>query len=338
MNTNTYSVVTEGLTKKYRSYKKESGFLGSVKSIFHREYQEKIAVNSFDLKIPKGKIVGLLGPNGAGKTTLMKMFTGIIVPSHGEIKIAGHSPSKREIDFRKKIALVMGQKSQLWWDIPAMDSFELLQRYYELDHAYFKKRISEMAELLNVTSLLNTHIRKLSLGERMKMELMASLLHKPEVLFLDEPTIGLDLVAQENIRAFIKNYHEKNESTIIVTSHYMADVQELCEDIVLIFNGKKGFDGPLEKFETILGNEKSLNFTFSEPIVHTSDLLSGLDPKWNGSRTSLNLRVPESRLIEVTEHILKEYRPIEFGTEKTPIERVMKTLMESPEILNEKNS
>ena len=217
--------------------------MGSVKSIFHREYQEKIAVNSFDLKIPKGKIVGLLGPNGAGKTTLMKMFTGIIVPSHGEIKIAGHSPSKREIEFRKKIALVMGQKSQLWWDIPAMDSFELLQRYYELDHAYFKKRISEMAELLNVTSLLNTHIRKLSLGERMKMELMASLLHKPEVLFLDEPTIGLDLVAQENIRAFIKNYHEKNESTIIVTSHYMADVQELCEDIVLIFNGKKGFDG-----------------------------------------------------------------------------------------------
>ena len=152
MSTNTYSVVTEGLSKKYRSYKKESGFLGSVKSIFHREYLDKIAVNSFDLKIPKGKIVGLLGPNGAGKTTLMKMFTGIIVPSHGEIKIAGHTPSEREIEFRKKIALVMGQKSQLWWDIPAMDSFELLQRYYELDHAYFKKRISEMAELLNVTS------------------------------------------------------------------------------------------------------------------------------------------------------------------------------------------
>ena len=265
----------------------------------------------------------------------MKMFTGIIVPSHGEIKIAGHSPSKERSSLEKRLLWSWGKNPnfggtfQRW--IALNSSKDIMSSIMPTS-----KRISEMAELLNVTSLLNTHIRKLSLGERMKMELMASLLHKPEVLFLDEPTIGLDLVAQENIRAFIKNYHEKNESTIIVTSHYMADVQELCEDIVLIFNGKKGFDGPLEKFETILGNEKSLNFTFNQPIVHTSDLLNGFDPKWDGSRTSLNLRVPESKLIEVTEHVLKEYRPIEFGTEKTPIERVMKTLMESPEILNEK--
>ena len=173
----------------------------------------------------------------------MKMFTGIIVPSRGELTVCGHIPSRREKEFRKKIALVMGQKSQLWWDIPAMDSFRLLQKYYEIEPAPFKRRMDELVEYLQVKNLLQIHVRKLSLGERMKLELMASLLHRPEIIFLDEPTIGLDLMAQENIRAFIKKYHQEHRCTLLLTSHYMADVEALCERLIFMFNGRSTSTG-----------------------------------------------------------------------------------------------
>ncbi|MEE3080231.1 MAG: ATP-binding cassette domain-containing protein, partial [Bdellovibrionota bacterium] len=242
-------IKADKLSKRFTTYKKEPGISGAIKSFYKRDPIHKFAVQDFDLDINSGEIIGLLGPNGAGKTTLMKMFTGIIVPSSGLIEVAGHIPSKREKSFRKKIALVMGQKSQLWWDIPALDSFLLLQKYYEVSDDKFHKKINEMGEMLGVTELFHTHVRKLSLGERMKLELMASLLHEPEVLFLDEPTIGLDLVAQENIRNFIKEYHQENKLTVILTSHYMQDVQALCKDLVLIAGGKKAFDGPIKEFE-----------------------------------------------------------------------------------------
>ena len=327
-----FAIYSQNLRKSFRSYKKQSGFSGSIKSIFKREYTEKNAVQSFDLEIPRGKIIGLLGPNGAGKTTLMKMFTGIIVPTSGELRILGHNPWDREKEFRKKIALVMGQKSQLWWDIPALDGLELLQKYYEIDQKDFKDKVERMSSLLNVQELLNVQIRKLSLGERMKMELMASLLHSPEIIFLDEPTIGLDLIAQENIRKFIKSYHEKNQCTIILTSHYMADVQALCEDLVLIFDGKKGFDGNIHDFEKILGVEKNISFSFKEPTV-LDDYLKQFDPKWNESNTTVSLRVPLHQVQQVGVYTLQNFSPIEFNTEKMPIERVMKTLMERPDLL-----
>ena len=329
---NKYAIYANNLSKKFVSYKKASGFKGSVKSIFNREYQEKYAVNGFNLEIEKGKIIGLLGPNGAGKTTLMKMFTGIIVPSDGELQVLGKNPWERDKELRKKIALVMGQKSQLWWDIPALDSLELLQKYYEVPEEKFKARLQMMSEMLGVTELLHVQIRKLSLGERMKMELMASLLHDPEVLFLDEPTIGLDLIAQENMRKFIKDYHEKTGCTIILTSHYMADVQALCEDLVLIFNGKKRFDGKIHDFEKILGVEKNISFTFRAPISD-DEFLSQFDPKWNEIKTSLSLRVPMDMVNEVGKYVLSNFSPTEFNTEKMPIERVMKALMERPDLL-----
>src|SRR5690606_35893830 len=202
------------------------------------------------------------GPNGAGKTTLMKMFTGIVVPSHGELQVLGYRPFDREKDFRKRIALVMGQKSQLWWDIPAMDSLLLIKAYYEIPNDAFNERVEEMASLLGVKELLHVHVRKLSLGERMKLELMASLMHRPDILFLDEPTIGLDLVAQDAIRSFIKSYHERYKPTVILTSHYMQDVQALCSRLVLIMDGKKTFDGAIKDFEKILGSDKTVTFTF----------------------------------------------------------------------------
>lgn len=321
------------LTKSFRSFKKQDGVMGSLKSLFHRDYQIKNAVANFDLNIEKNQIIGLLGPNGAGKTTLMKMFTGIIVPSSGELIINGHKPSERSKDFRKKIALVMGQKSQLWWDIPAMDSFQLLKRYYEIDEKTFNEKIENMSTMLNVKSLLNIHVRKLSLGERMKLELMASLLHSPDILFLDEPTIGLDLVAQDKIREFIKKYYEENDVSIIITSHYMADVEKLCERLVLVLDGKKGYDGNIENFTKILGTEKSVNFTFNQKVKIDS-FLNQFNPIFKNDQKELEIQVAEEKLREVSSHIISHYPVISFQTEKLPIEKVMKTIMNNPELIN----
>ncbi|WP_417336729.1 ABC transporter ATP-binding protein [Halobacteriovorax marinus] len=329
-------IQTDKLTKSFKSYKKKPGFKGSIESLYKRDYTIKHAVEGFDLDIPDGQIVGLLGPNGAGKTTLMKMFTGIIVPSGGEINVLGHNPSEREKDFRKKIALVMGQKSQLWWDIPAMDSFLLLQKYYEIEEEEFKEKIEHMSTILEVKDLLHIHVRKLSLGERMKMELMASLLHSPEVIFLDEPTIGLDLVAQESIRKFIKDYHQKNQCTIILTSHYMADVQELCSRIVLILKGKKAYDGAIGEFEKILGHEKRVSFIFKSKVDREDQLFTKFKPEWSQGDLKVELLIPEEELREVSAEIITKFDVSDFNTEILPIEKVMKTLMSNPEILSVK--
>ncbi len=328
-------IKADKLTKKFTTYKKEPGLSGAIKSFYQRDAIHKYAVKDFDLDIKSGEIIGLLGPNGAGKTTLMKMFTGIIVPSSGEIVVAGHVPSKREKAFRKKIALVMGQKSQLWWDIPALDSFLLLQKYYEVPDSKFNKKINEMGEMLGVTELFDVHVRKLSLGERMKLELMASLLHEPEVLFLDEPTIGLDLIAQENIRNFIKEYHEENNLTVILTSHYMQDVQALCKDLVLIAGGEKAFDGPLKSFEKVLGHKKSVYFTFKDAISLDDQFFKEKDVQVLKGGREIELKIDESDLRDLSSHIIQNYPVIDFHTEKIPIEKVMKSIMKNPEILNQ---
>jgi ABC-2 type transport system ATP-binding protein len=280
-----------------------------------------------------GEIIGLLGPNGAGKTTLMKMFTGIIVPSSGTLEVLGYRPHERDKEFRKKISLVMGQKSQLWWDIPAMDSFLLLQKYYEIPKKNFNERVAYLSDLLEVKKYLHIHVRKLSLGERMKLELMASLLHDPEIIFLDEPTIGLDLLAQENIRDFIKAYHQEHRVTLILTSHYMADVAALCKRLVLIFEGKKRYDGSIENFEKFLGQAKMVSFTFSKTQEPMDPIWEGLDATWSAAKDYVELRIAEEDLRSISTKILAEKEVIEFSTEKMPIERVMKTLLNNPELL-----
>ncbi len=323
----------ENLSKLFRSYKKEEGLKGSLKSIFKRDYLDKYAVNSFNLEVRPGEIIGLLGPNGAGKTTLMKMMTGIIVPSSGSLRVLGHAPSERSKEFRKKIALVMGQKSQLWWDIPAMDSFKLIQSYYQIPEAHFRKKLEEMSTLLDVSKVLHIHVRKLSLGERMKLELIASLLHSPEVLFLDEPTIGLDLISQENIRSFIKDYQRQHKITVILTSHYMTDVAELCERLVLIFDGKKAYDGDLKKFENLLGSNKSVSFYFSSEQTAQDPKLLALGAKWEEGGKKLDLSIPKEELREVSTYILQTYPVSHFESSQTPIEKVMKSVMKNPELL-----
>ena len=320
--------------KTFKIYKKNPGFVGSFKSLFNREYENKSAVSSFDLSVNTGEIVGLLGPNGAGKTTIMKMFSGIIVPSCGNLKILGHQPFHRSISFRKQIALVMGQKSQLWWDLPALDSFQLLQRYYEIDKKVFNQRVNELSELLDVKKLLKVHVRRLSLGERMKVELISCLLHQPKIIFLDEPTIGLDLIAQKKIREFLLEFHKKNKTTIIVTSHYMADIEALCPRVVLVVEGRKRFDGSLNNFEKVLGSSKIVSFTFSTAVSIQDDLWKGFQPKWNIEGFNVELNIPVEKVREITASILHNYPVSDFSTGKLPIEQVMNRLMENPALMD----
>lgn len=331
-------IESQGLSKDFLIYHKAPGFKGALRSFFKREHERKSAVDAFDLTIHKGEIVGLLGPNGAGKTTLMKMFTGIIVPSRGQLQIAGYTPHERHMLFRRKIALVMGQKSQLWWDIPALDSFLLLQKYYEVEESVFQERLHTLSELLDVKRLLQVHVRKLSLGERMKMELMASLMHQPEVLFLDEPTIGLDVVAQKSIREFILHWQREYQTTVILTSHYMADVAALCERIVLILGGQKRFDDSIQAFEQVLGKQKFVSVDFEKPVSEAEtqahqDFWAPLNPVWNARRNQVELRMSEDALRQQAIFLLQHYPVSGFSTEKLPIERVMNELLSNPELM-----
>ena len=328
-------IACESLGKTFKSYQKDPGILGSIKSFFDRKLVEKHAIDDFSVLIEPGEMLGLLGQNGAGKTTLMKMFTGIIVPSRGDLRIYGERPSDRSLAFRRRIALVMGQKSQLWWDIPAMDSFLLLQKYYEIPDQQFKARLGELAERLDVSRLLKVHVRKLSLGERMKMELIASLLHKPDLIFLDEPTIGLDLIAQNNIRNFVAEYQKDHNATVLLTSHYMADVAALCSRVVLVLDGKKGFDGPISQFETILGKEKFLSLSFSTPVDQSDVIWQGLDARWHGDGRKVDLRIPEVNLRDIAARLLHAFPVTDIATEKLPIERVMDTILKNPKLLDE---
>lgn len=233
------------LHKDFFVHKKQPGFKGSVKSLFSREYIKKSALEALDLEIATGEIVGLIGSNGAGKTTLTKILAGIIHPTRGEVNVLGFDPWQKDNRYRQQMALIMGQKAQLWWDLPAMDGFLLLKEIYQIPRKAFNERVEFLAEYLEIKEQLNIQIRRLSLGERMKFELMAALLHNPKVIFLDEPTIGLDLSAQKAVRRFITEYRKEYNPTMILTSHYMDDIEELCPRIAILKEGKKVYDGLL---------------------------------------------------------------------------------------------
>lgn len=239
-------IITRGLCKVYHTFEKEQGLKGSIAALFAKKRVEKAAVRGFNLDIEKGELVGLIGPNGAGKTTLIKMLTGVIYPTLGEVSVFGYTPCRLEDEFKKSYAVVMGQKSQLWWDLPALDSFLLNKEIYEIPEAVYRKNLSFFTELFEVGDLLKTQVRNLSLGERMKMELISALLHSPGVLFLDEPTIGLDAIAQKQIRQFLKYVNEERGVTIILTSHYMEDIKHLCKRTVVVREGVKLYDGRLD--------------------------------------------------------------------------------------------
>jgi ABC-2 type transport system ATP-binding protein len=233
------------LTKHYEVHEKQEGFLGSLRALFHREYKAVKAVEDVSFEIAAGEIVGFLGPNGAGKTTTLKMLSGLLHPTAGEVTVAGFTPKRRQREFLTTITLVMGQKQQLIWDLPAADSFLVNQAIYDIPDDVCRRRVGELTEMLGLTGLLNKQVRKLSLGERMKCELAAALLHGPQVLFLDEPTIGLDVNMQQAVRDFVAAYNERHGATVLLTSHYMADVTALCRRVMVIDSGALIFDGDL---------------------------------------------------------------------------------------------
>jgi ABC-2 type transport system ATP-binding protein len=270
------AIELSGLTRSYQTYRKPEGVLNSIRGFWRREYEYKIALQPTDLKIEAGQIVGLVGANGAGKTTLLKLLSGLIYPSGGEASVLGFRPWGRNADFLRQISILLGQKNQLWWDIPAADSFELLARIYDLDPAQARARSRELASLLRCEELLQVQLRRLSLGERMKMEIIGSLLHRPRVLFLDEPTIGLDVVAQSTIRGFLTEYSRAEQPTVILTSHYMDDISLLADRLLLISGGRLVYDGTVPGFMAKAEPKQRLSLRFLSPAKAAIALPGGL--------------------------------------------------------------
>jgi ABC-2 type transport system ATP-binding protein len=256
----------KGLEKTYQVYQKKEGLRSSLRGLFKREYKQVKAVQGIDLQIEQGEFVAFLGPNGAGKTTTLKLLSGVIHPTSGTATVMGYIPWQRANEYRRRFALVMGNKNQLWWDLPAQESFRLHQQIYRIETGVFQNTLDELTDLLDLQDLLQQPVRELSLGQRMKMELTAALLHSPEVLFLDEPTIGLDVVAQHNIQQFLKYYQQKRKITILLTSHYMKDVAALCKRVVIIADGLIKYDGSLKGIIESTDQRKLIIFQFRDAI------------------------------------------------------------------------
>ena len=250
------------LTKTYRVFQKKEGVLGALRGLYKRDYREVRAVDRISFTIEPGEMVAFLGPNGAGKTTTLKMLAGLIYPSSGEARVLDFVPSDRADLFRRQFSLVMGQKNQLWWDLPAADSFQLHREIYSIPQAEFSKTLAELTDLLGVAKLTRQAVRELSLGERMKMELIAALLHAPRLLLLDEPTIGLDVVAQAAIQKCLLDYHDQRGVTMLLTSHYMRDVEALCDRVLVINHGALVYDGPLSGIIERFGESKLVKLQF----------------------------------------------------------------------------
>lgn len=312
------------LFKSYRVYQKREGLLASVRSLFRREYRQVDAVRGIDLTVEKGEFVAFLGPNGAGKTTTLKLLSGVITPSSGSATVMGHTPSLRENEYRRRFALVMGQKNQLWWDLPAADSFRLHQHIYRIDAARFNRTRDELSEMLDVARLLHQPVRELSLGERMKMELIAALLHSPEVLFLDEPTIGLDVVAQHRIQQFLRSYQQEQGVTVLLTSHYMKDIVALCRRVVIIAAGRIHYDGSLAGIVDRFSSDKVVTLQLGE-----NEDFSGLEQMpglISIERPRIRFRVNRNEVAATLSRLLTRHQVDDVVVEDPPLENVIASM------------
>jgi len=298
----------KNLNRKFEYFYKNPGLKNSIRNLFKQEKLFKDAVKDISFEIQEGEFVGFVGPNGAGKTTTLKMLSGILTPTSGEATVLGCVPSERKSEYKKQFALVMGQKNQLWWDLPAIESFILNQKIYEIKKEDFEKRLNELVDLLNAKNIIYKQVRKLSLGERMKCELIAALLHNPKVLFLDEPTIGLDVVAQKNIRDFLKKYNHDKKTTIILTSHYMDDIAELCKRIIVINSGKIIYDGSMDNLVQKYAPHKIITVFFDEEVSENDLTLFGEVHKFKKLRAVLS--VPRSEVKEKAIQILSSNLPV----------------------------
>ncbi len=317
-------IEVNNVSKIYEYYKKPAGLLNSLKSLFHREKLFTTAVKDVHFTIQEGEFVGFLGPNGAGKTTTLKILSGIIHPTNGSATVLGFTPAKRQAEFQKQFSLVMGQKNQLWWDLPAMESFILNKEIYEISDREFKTNLDELTQVLEIGDILDIPVRKLSLGQRMKCELAAALLHSPKVLFLDEPTIGLDVVSQKNIREFLKKYNKEKKTTIILTSHYMEDVEALCERVVIVNHGTLLYDGGLKDLVETYVNEKILEVTFTEPVSKTVLENYGTIREYSPERVVIS--VPKSQTKTQAVKILSELPVDDILINEVPIDDVIRKI------------
>lgn len=322
----TPTIQVKNISKHFKVYQKEAGLVGALSSLFKRRYELVKAVDTVSFDINQGEVVGFIGQNGAGKTTTLKMLSGLLYPTAGEVSIMGFNPWDRNTAFQKQFALVMGQKNQLWWDLPALDTFELNKAIYEIPDNQYKKTLSALVELLDVKDILKVQVRKLSLGQRMKCELIAALLHNPKVLFLDEPTIGLDVVMQKTLRDFIKNYNAEYKATIILTSHYMDDVKELCERAIIIDHGHKVFDGKLQDIIDTYAKNKILSLVFSKPVSREKLSVFGeiKEHTSDGTTYTATLLVPRKKATTVAAKILTKLPVEDVTIAEPPIEAIIR--------------
>ncbi|MEM3074773.1 MAG: ATP-binding cassette domain-containing protein [Candidatus Pacearchaeota archaeon] len=316
------TIEVKNLTKRFKIKHKGAGFMGSLKSIIKPDIKEITAVDNISLRIKKGEIVGFIGPNGAGKSTTIKILTGILYPTYGEAKVSGLVPWKKRIDLSYKIGSVFGQKPQLWYHLPAIDTFNLFSKIYDLDDKKYKERLNYLVGLFEIEDLINTPVRKLSLGQRMKCEIVASLLHKPKILLLDEPTIGLDIIAKQKIRELIKELNKKEGVTILLTSHDIQDIERLCKRIIIINHGRIVYDGDLEQL-----NEKYLKNKIVS--VKFEDNFNGFELKGvkvlKSEKYSADFEIDTNKISikELIDYLVKKYEVLDINISGTPIEEII---------------
>lgn len=322
-------IQVKDLSKTFKVHKKEPGFMGSLKSLVSRNYIEKQALKNINLTINDGEIIGLIGANGAGKTTLTKILSGIIHPSSGEVTVQGFNPWDRKNEYRRQMSLIMGQKAQLWWDLPALDSFLLLKEIYQIPEQQYNDSLEYLADALMIKDQLKVQVRKLSLGERMKVELMAALLHRPKVVFLDEPTIGLDLMAQKAVREFIKDYRKEFQPIMILTSHYMEDIEELCERVVIIQEGQFIYDGRLDHIKSKYATSKMIKATSAETekFEEIQKNLPANLGKVTFERDQIMIHCPRESVMEAASYLLNNIKILDLNIHEEDISEIIEQVM-----------
>ena len=319
------------LTKSFKMFKRTAGLKGALKSFINRKYSNFLALKNITVEIEKGEIVGILGENGAGKTTLIKLMVGLLHPTEGEVIIDGHNPWKRNHEYLRNVAIVMGQKNQLWWDIPASESFLLNKHIYQIEDSEFESTMNELVDLLDVRDKLDVQVRRLSLGERMKMEIIAALLHKPSLILLDEPTLGLDVISQCKIRDFVRYYNKEYNATFIITSHYTKDIQEMCERVLVLHKGSQMYDGKFNDLIKAINPRRRLFFEFNEGFDEAS--LEELKKVYNFNINNniLTAELPESDLKALLIRLLDKFSPNSMSFEDLPVEETMRNFFINPD-------
>ena len=315
------AIEARGLTKIYRTYKKKPGLWGAVRGLFKREYEELRAADDVSFSIEEGECVGFLGPNGAGKTTVLKMLGGLLNPTSGEARVLGHVPWKREDALKRQFSLLMGQKNALWWDLPARESLELNRTIYGIGDKEYRDVVEGLTALLEVRDKLDVMVRELSLGERMKFELIAALLHAPKVLFLDEPTIGLDVTSQQKVRDFLKHYNRERKIVTMLTSHYMGDIEALCQRVIIIDHGRIFFDGPLSGIIERFASHKILGFTIAETAAPDLAPYGEIMPKVDAQH---RIRVARPKVMEICREVMARFPVTDMSVQEPPIEDVIR--------------